>query len=280
MIILRSKKSPFANENSSPISFCKTFCSHFNFDDGFLKPFIPNPFCMHLYVSSFLVINMLKDQPIRHLMHQFYHAHVERARGFAPEAYYGSLNYKLKRPPCHKSYQLPFLFSTSDFYEELEKSEGKYGELIEVKSSDKEADLARYLTGKDKQTNIHMQISASIYRAKAARLVAILPEGEKNIDYELFSKQRIEYSSDYIKDNQTKITKKYLGNVLLPYFEEEFKIIFSKDEKTEFIHWFRMQCKCWSSQYKHTMKSEMEELGYKKRNHWRCKQIMTYKPQI
>lgn len=119
MVVFRSKKFPFIEFSDTPLTFCQKFCSYFIFDKGFLEAFIPTPYCNHLYVSSALVVDLLKSKPILHLMHKYYHTQVERSRGSAPEAFYGHLNFDAKRPSRRKSERLPFLLSTADFYEEV-----------------------------------------------------------------------------------------------------------------------------------------------------------------
>lgn len=145
-----------------------------------------------------------------------------------------------------------------------------------MKSSDNKDDLVRYLTKKDEKADIQMKVTASIYDVKIVRLVTVLAIANINTDYELFGEERVEYTDDFIESNKKRLIEKYLRNVLFPYLLQEFGVTFSKSEAQVFRSWFKAKCEEWVSEFKHTTKSEMVELGFGRRNHWKCRRIKMF----
>ena len=150
------------------------------------------------------------------------------------------------RPQTLKSKILPFCVSRPDFIEYTSPDLKRNPYLIKIISSDDVEYLQLKLQRKDEKVEKQFLTCLTIFEANRGKVVTILQP--KNIFLQTPNFRWVEYNveEDYLKANQKELSQKYFSNVLLPYFNWQFRIKFRHKKAVALEFWFIKRVQAYS----------------------------------
>lgn len=274
--LFRNRKFLFPFQPNSPLDFCQLFVKRFVFPTQFSDREIPSPFCPHVLVPSSLINDLLHDSDMLCLVHRFYYTSQNRFEGRLAEDFYQEVGFSLKRGYAKKSKILPFVVASPDFIEDYEEANEDEIIIVEVKSSESIEEIDKILSKENKQVEVQALVTKSVFGATSVRISCLKKSKSLSCPFKICGSVFYQSPGDFILQNKKTLISKYLSNLLMPYFKNEFKITLNDVESQIFIKWFTSCLQNEKSLKKSQICDRSLNKTIKTQKHWNCRSIAKY----